>query len=141
MAESERVAILRQAYRCWVDCSGADRNVWLAFAADEPVLHSLQTEKAEHPLAIANIYRGREEIGAYFDAMEQDWEPLSYDPQTFIEQDDEVAVFLIASVRAKATGKTARSWVSHWWTFEGNRFVKVVEVFDGTKALMAMTPD
>ena len=80
-------------------------------------------------------------IGAYFDAMEQDWEPLSYDPQTFIEQDDEVAVFLIASVRAKATGKTARSWVSHWWTFEGNRFVKVVEVFDGTKALMAMTPD
>lgn len=26
-------------------------------------------------------------------------------------------------------------------TFEGNRFAKLVEVFDGTKALVAMTPD
>ncbi|MBO0906344.1 nuclear transport factor 2 family protein [Jiella sonneratiae] len=141
MADSERVAILRHAYRCWVDCSGADRNVWLDFAADDPVLHSLQTEKAQHPLAIADIYRGREEIGAYFDAMERDWEPLSYDPQTFIEQGDEVAVFSIVKVRAKATNKVAHTWLGHWWTFDGNRFAKLVEVFDGTRALMAMTPD
>ncbi|NDW04026.1 nuclear transport factor 2 family protein [Jiella pacifica] len=141
MADSERVAILRHAYRCWVECSGADRNVWLDFAADNPVLHSLQTEKAEHPLVIADVYRGREEIGAYFDAMERDWEPLFYEPQTFIEQRDEVAVFSIVKVRAKATGKTAHTWLGHWWTFDGNRFAKLVEVFDGTKALMAITRD
>ncbi|WAP70925.1 nuclear transport factor 2-like protein [Jiella pelagia] len=47
-------------------------------------------------MAIADVHRGREEIGAYFDAMERDWEPLSYKPQTFIEQGDEVAVFSIA---------------------------------------------
>ncbi|MBO0904268.1 nuclear transport factor 2 family protein [Jiella sonneratiae] len=141
MADSERVAILRHAYRCWVECSGADRNVWLDFAADDVVLHSLQTEKGEHPLAIADVYRGREELGAYFDALERDWEILAFDPQTLIEQGDEVAAFLIVKVRAKATGKIARTWLGHWWTFEGNRFLKLVEVFDGTKALMAMTPD
>lgn len=52
-----------------------------------------------------------------------------------------IALVFIASLRDKATGKTAPTWVSHWWTFDGNRLVKVVEAFDGTKALMAMTPD
>ena len=74
----------------------------MGFAADNPVLHSLQTEKAADPVSIADIYRGRDQISAYFDAMERDWEPISYEPQTFIEQGDEVAVFLIAEVRAMA---------------------------------------
>lgn len=141
MADSERVAILRHAYRCWEGCCGADRNVWLDLANDDAVFHSLVSEKAAHPLALANVYRGREEIGAYFDAMEKDWELLSFDPQTFIEQGDEIAVFAIVKVRAKATGKIAHTWISHWWSFEGNRFAKAVEVFDGTQAMMAMTPD
>ena len=61
--------------------------------------------------------------------MERDREPLFNEPQTSIEQGGKVAVFLIVKARGKATGKTAHTWVSHWWSF------------DGLKAVIAMTPD
>lgn len=44
------------------------------------------------------------------------------------------------ATKVKVRQRSLSTQARHRWTFEGNRFREVVEVFDGSKTLMAMTP-
>lgn len=62
-----------------------------------------------------------------------------YRPRTFVADDDSIAMFGSCAYRHKQTGNTSECLIACLWEFEGDRAVRLTEVFDTAKAAAAAT--
>ena len=128
---------LKAAYTLWHESKGSRSDAWLDLLSDKVRFRSMGG--ASPSLAFADERRSKLEVVAYFTGFNKDWSMLHWTPETFVSEDDRIAVFGSCAWRHRATGKVAEVATSHLWTFEDGKVVEVIEVFDSARAVSAAT--
>ncbi|WP_201831326.1 nuclear transport factor 2 family protein [Microvirga zambiensis] len=137
-AQTEHVAILKDAYAQWVDARGNDCGCWMNIIADDVSLGSLAEGSPEVPFTTRRTTKSG--VQAYLDDLMRDWEMISHSMNDFIAQDDRVAVIGRAIWRNKGTGKIADTRKVDIWRFQDGKVVDFEEYYDTARLIAAATP-
>lgn len=129
---------LQQAYRRWSKSNGSDTQCWLDILANYVVFHSMGD--GNPVLAFARTRHSKQEMADYFTKLATDWTMVYWSPETFVHENDKVAIFGVCSWRKKATGKIAECRVAHLAKFHEGRIIEFTEIFDSARALAAAKP-
>ena len=129
---------LKKAYAAWHEKKGDCLDVWRKLMAKNFKLASI-SEKTPG-LAFAADRNSREESLKYLAGIFDEWEMLYYKPDTFVSEDDHVAVFGKCAYRYKKTGKEAHVRIACLWRFKGDKLVEMTEIFDTALAARATRP-
>ncbi|MDP1632482.1 MAG: nuclear transport factor 2 family protein [Caulobacter sp.] len=115
MTRTERI---KAAYAEWAASKGADPGVWMALMG--PGFEFRTTLASVAGGGFKACYR-RDEIGDYFAALDRTFAMEAMAPTVFIEQGDTVAGLIDAEWTNRATGRSFRSEVATFWTFDGDQ--------------------
>ena len=90
-------------------------------------------------LATSGRRTGRQEVGAFFGAVNDTFEIQRFEPSEFIAQGDRVVVLGSETARVRSTGTTLElDWV-HVFTVRDGRVVAFQEHFDTAAVVAAMS--
>jgi ketosteroid isomerase-like protein len=135
--EEEHVAKLKRTYRLWAESKGSSFKPWLDLLSERLSFRSLAGGSPG-----AEFTRGgdsRADVMRYFDELSQDWEMVRFEVETFIAQEDRVAVLGNCAWRNRHTNKVADSPKADFFRFESGRIVEFMEFYDNAKLFAAAT--
>lgn len=98
---------LQNAYDLWSSSKGMDSSCWFDIVAENVIFHSMGN--GNPALSFARDRHSKQEMADYFVKLANDWTMVFWSPETYISEDDHVAVFGVCSWRNKQTGKIAAS--------------------------------
>jgi ketosteroid isomerase-like protein len=79
--------------------------------------------------------RGHDEVRAYLESLQEDWESFRHQPEQFMEVGDKVVVLLHTYARGRGSGVKVDVPVTHVLTFENGRCSEFVSYYDRAEAL------
>ncbi len=130
---------LRYAYKMWNETKGKSQELWLSLLSENVEFHGMGN--GQPALSFAEDRKSRQEMVDYFSMLLNDWDMIDWNVDSVVQEKNLVAVFGRTSWTNKATGKLLETRVAHLWEFEGDQAVKVTEIFDSARAMLAATPD
>jgi ketosteroid isomerase-like protein len=71
------------------------------------------------------VYRGHDEIGRYFDQLNEIWERQILEPQDFIEAGEAVVVPVRITTIGKGSGVETTADAAHLWTLAEGKVVRL----------------
>jgi len=134
--EARNTAILAEAYRRWSESRGASADHWISIC--DPNIRFGSIAEPLKNVAYMRDYRSRDELGAYFAGITQDWEMLDYRVDHFVAQGDRVVMLGHCSWRAKESGKVVSTPKCDSWRFADGKAVEFYEYFDTAQVMLAM---
>jgi hypothetical protein len=135
MPDADRnVELIRQLYERYTMGDGAD--CILDHLADEVVWRSVGPPDR---LPFARSRHGRDEVRAYFRALNHDWEMISYRINELIGQRDRVVALADVCFCHRATGKLVATAKADVFRLREGRIVDFCEFFDTWAAVEAAT--
>ena len=81
-------------------------------------------------IPVAGERHGREQVGQFFSALDQNQEAKEFEPQEFVAQGDKVVVLGHYVWRIKANGREYGSDWAHVFTLRDGKVVKFQEYYD-----------
>lgn len=133
--EAANVRILKDAYHQWHTTRGGSVEHWLGIIDDDIQFGSLA--EGEKPLAFATSYTKRDQLGAYFTGLINDWTMVHYTMNEFVAQGDTVVVRGSCEWTNKRTSKTAATPKIDFWRFSNGKAVEYYEYYDTAKVYQA----
>ena len=125
----ENVETLRRFGSAWRD---GDRSSFIG------QLHS-DVEFATDPRwPDGGVYRGREEVGNFFDAYAEAFAPESGETTDWVEAGDQVVVRVVDRVSGRESGVAAENRFSAVYSFEAGLITRIQYFFDHREALEAV---
>jgi ketosteroid isomerase-like protein len=115
----ENIETLRDLY------DAVSRGDWDAAFQDARPDFELKTPD-QNP--IAGTYRGRDEIGGFFDELWAAFEEVTVQPEQFLDLDDQILVDLLMQLRPSDSGASVEMRIVHLWTMHDGKPVRC-EVF------------
>ena len=88
----------------------------------------------------AGAFHGKAAVMDFFQKLNGAVEFLDYQPQTFIADEDKVAVSGVSTVRVRATGATYDDIWVHIFTMKNGKTVRFEQFHNTAAALMAFMP-
>jgi len=88
----------------------------------------------------AGAFHGKAGVMDFFDKLAGNVEFLDYQPQSFIADDDKVAVSVVSTVRVRATGATYDDIWVHIFTMKNGKTVRFEQFHNTAAAIAAFTP-
>lgn len=134
MPAAENLALLQRAYAEWDRSRGANTKVWFELAHDDFRIRSMPGEA--EPLRFAEP-SGAPALAEYLEALIEDWEMVFLRPETYVADDEHVAMFGTTSWTYRATGNTVTTPIAHLWRFRSGKVVSMRELFDSAAVLGA----
>jgi ketosteroid isomerase-like protein len=135
--EARNVAMLKEAYRRWSESRGADVDAWMSICADGIAFGTIAQGEQAVPYMAA--YSRRDQLRAYFDGLQRDWEMVDFVPEHFVAQGDRVVMLGHCSWRAKASGQVVSSPKADSFRMQDGKIVEYFEYFDTAQLRDAMT--
>lgn len=135
MSENPNLTRLKAAYQAWHDSKGASQDVWLDLLHDNVALHTMGEEAAG--LSFCEDCRCKQDVVAYMSGLLETWTMIHFTPETYVCQDDDIAMFGRCAWQSKATGRDVEVSVAHLWTFQDGKVAKLREIFDSARAAAA----
>jgi len=129
---------LREMYRLWALSKGASTRPWLDLLGDTIRFRSIGAALPEVTFSQDGVSRA--DVERYFRELGRDWEMLRYDVESFVSEDDRVAVLASCAWRNRATGKVAETLKADFFRFEDGQIVEFTELFDTAGAVAAARP-
>ena len=83
------------------------------------------------------VFRGREEVGRFFEGIGEHWESLQVELEGQISDGDRVVTLVRAHGRLRATGEEFEYTAAHVWTLGGDTPVRFDEYVNAPAALPA----
>ena len=139
MSAAENLERLKALYQAWHDTKGGSVDMWLDLMADDVDVRNIGEEG--EGLGFAKDRRSKAEAREYFEAILEFGTMVHWTPETFVADDDHIAMFGQCAWRNKATGKIAEGRTAHLCRFRDGLIVEFTEVFDTARAVAAATPD
>jgi uncharacterized protein len=133
MSSQTNKQLVMQAYQLFKD---NDIQGMLALYADEIEWQGVESEL----IPFAGVYRGREQVSRFFSELAQAQDVMMFEPQTFIAEDDKVAVTGQSSWRVKSTGQTYDNPWAHVFTIRDGKVVSFQQYNDTAAAEAAYRP-
>jgi uncharacterized protein len=133
MSSQTNKQLVMQAYQLFKD---NDIKGMLALYADDIEWHGVESEL----IPFSGVYRGREQVGRFFSELAQAQDVMMFEPQTFIAEDDKVAVTGRSSWRVKSTGQKYDNPWAHVFTVRDGKVVSFVQYNDTAAAEAAYRP-
>jgi uncharacterized protein len=90
-------------------------------------------------LRFAKTYQGCDGVRAFFRALTEDWELISYKVNEFIAQGDRVVALTDACLCHKETGKIVATSIADVFRLRDGKIVEFCEFFDSAAAVEAAT--
>jgi uncharacterized protein len=137
MAARENLQRLKAGYAAWHDRKGASLDVWREMMDERFSLLSMN--EGTPGLGFAVDRHSRDDALAYLGAIFQEWEMVHYTPETFVADDDNIAMFGTCAYRNKATGKVAECRIANLWQFRNGKAVAMTDIWDTAIAAAAAT--
>jgi ketosteroid isomerase-like protein len=137
MARQENLDRIKAGYVAWHERKGDALDVWRPLMAENFTLVSM--DESTPGLSFAVDRHSREEALAYLKGIFDHWEMIHYTPETFVADDDNVAMFGKCSYRNKKTGKAVECRIANRWKFEDGKAVAMTDVWDTALAAAAAT--
>ena len=128
---------LKDAYKAWHDTKGGSAQTWLDLMHDHVTYHTM-FEKAAG-LNFAKDGTTKEDVVAYLSGIFDEWNMIHWTAEDFVTEGNQVAVFGYCAFRNKATQNIAQVRVGHLWTFEDDKIMDFIEIFDSARAAAAAT--
>lgn len=86
-------------------------------------------------LPTAGTRRGRQQVAAFFGAVDQVYEIQRFEPKTFLADGDRVVVLGDDTARIKATGKIITPAWAHAFTLRDGRIISFTEYIDTSEVV------
>jgi uncharacterized protein len=132
MPDTERnLDIIRGVYERY---TAGDLDSIIESVADDVVWRSVGPPER---LRFAKVYQGRDGVRAFFQALTEDWELISYKVNEFIAQGDRVVALTDACLCHKGTGKIIATSIADVFRLRDGRIVDFCEFFDSAAAVEA----
>ena len=139
MPNSKNLQNLKAAYAQWGKSKTTGNIKPLQdLMADDFKIGSVDEKSPGMTFAVDRNSKG--EAVKYLNAIFDQWEMLHFTPETFVEQDDRIAMFGKCKYRHKKTGKEVECAISNLWEFKDGKAVSLIDLFDSAKAAAAATP-
>jgi uncharacterized protein len=123
MREQENTRLVQQAYQSIK--AGDIRSLVNSLAED------VEWELPEMKnVLFAGRWRGREQVGRFFNEVAEAQETLEFEPKKFVAQEDKVVVLGRFSMRIKSTGRDVGSDWAHVWTVKDGKVTHFYEYVD-----------
>jgi uncharacterized protein len=135
MARQDNLERLKAGYIAWNERKGDALDVWLELMDERFTLVSM--DEATPGLAFAVDRYSRDEALAYLGGIFDEWEMVHYTPETFVADDDNIAMFGKCAYRNRKTGRTAECRIANLWKFENGKAVALTDVWDTALAAAA----
>jgi ketosteroid isomerase-like protein len=90
-------------------------------------------------VTFAGTWRGREQVGRFFNTVAQAQDVIEFAPEDFIAQGDRVVVLGRFSSRVKSTGRVSASAWAHVWTVQDAKVTRFREYVDTAAVSRAHT--
>lgn len=140
MPDSQNLLNLKAAYTKWNDNKTREKvDAWRGLLADTCQIGSV--DETRPGMSFATPRKSKQQALDYLTAIFKEWKMVYFRPQIFVEQGDHVAMFGECSWTHKGTKKTVVCRISNLWTFNGDKAVSMIDLFDSAKAAAAATPD
>lgn len=136
---ADNLARLKAAYAAWSEQGPNALPVWRDLLARDFIIRSVGGNTAA-PVEFAVEKGVRDDALAYLWGIFDQWDIVSYRPETFVCEADRIAVVSACAFRNKQTKKIAEFRIANFWRFRDGKAVEMVEVFDTAAALKAGTP-
>ncbi|WP_315831547.1 nuclear transport factor 2 family protein [Bradyrhizobium prioriisuperbiae] len=133
--EAANVKILEEAYHQWQETRGDSVDHWLGIVDDDIQFGSLA--EGEAPMAFATSYTRRDQLGAYFTGLLNDWSMVHYTTKEFVAQGDTVVMRGSCAWTNKRTSKTVETPKIDFWRFRDGKAVEYYEYYDTAKVYAA----
>lgn len=129
---------LRAAYSLWAETKGRQYDFWFDLHSNGFVADSIRDDRAGPEYFRAKTRR--DELEAYFQALQRNWKMLEFRVEEFIAQGDSIVVRAFSRWENRRTGKQFATKKLDYWRFEGNKVVAYLDTFDTAAMLDAMDP-
>jgi ketosteroid isomerase-like protein len=126
---------LKAGYAAWNESKGGSLDVWAEVMADTFCFNEIDETTPGLEFAVDRM--SKEEALKNLSAIFDQWDMVHYTPETYVCEDDRIAMFGRCAYRNKATGKVADCRIACLWRFEGEKAVELTEIFDSAVAARA----
>jgi uncharacterized protein len=131
MNEQENINLVKQSYERFLQ---GDIEGIIKMCADD-----VEWEiPGPSDIPTAGKYKGAEQLGQFFSTLGDSFEPVSFEPQEFIAQNDKVVTLGEYTWRIKSTGRTFSSKWAHVTTIRNGKFSRFLEYADTAAAADAV---
>ena len=114
IASPAALANLKATYAIWNETKGehpSAKEAWLSLFADN--FHITSMDDNAPGLMFAQARNSKQEALDYLMILLSEWSMIDWRPETYVCQDDKIAVFSTCSWKHKGTGKTATVRSAH----------------------------
>jgi ketosteroid isomerase-like protein len=133
MIEQDNIALLRGAYRCWIDSNGNDIGCWTRLMADRVFFGSLGAGEAG--IEYTRHRSDKAGVARYLEDMRATLDIVSMNMGEFIAEGSRVVALGIVEYRNRATGKTFTTPKADVWRIENDRIVEFFGFYDTHKMI------
>lgn len=131
MNEQQNVAIVKRGYEAF---GRGDVNGVLELCAED--VEWVSSGPSEMPTA--GTRRGRQQVGQFFQALDQVFEIQRFEPKQFVAQGDQVVVLGSDTGKVKATGKVLTEEWAHVFTIRNGTIAAFREYIDTAQVVMEL---
>lgn len=136
-AETDNVAVLKDAYQRWHDTQAGSVDHWLSLMTDNVKFRSLaagaQTMEFTRPSS------SKQEVKNYFAGLSADWEMIYYRIDEYIAQADRVVALGSCSFKHKKTGKILETPKADFHKFRDGKICEFFEFYDTAQIIAVAT--
>ena len=126
--DNPNVALLAQAYARWSETKGGCVDEMLDMFADEVEMRTVLSP--EIPDELAKVHLSKSEAEAYFRALTEQWEMISYEVDRFIADEDDIVMVGRCHWRHRGSQLEVDSPKVDIWHFENGKVTRFLEMFD-----------
>jgi len=134
-AESDNLALIREAYQQWHDSRGASVGKWLDLMSHGVRFRSLAGGAAG--LEFSRDCANRDEVARYFAELGNDWDMIHYTVDELIAQGDRVIMLGSCGWKNRRTGIAVQTPKADFLRMKDGKVIEFFEFFDTAKAMVA----
>ena len=136
-AETDNVAVLKDAYQGWHDTKASSVDHWLSLMTDDVKFRSLAA--GAQTMEFTRTSRSKQEVKNYFAGLSADWQMIYYRIDEYIAQADRVVALASCSFKHKKTGKILDTPKVDFHKFRGGKICEFFEFYDTAQAIAVAT--
>ena len=134
-AESDNVAILKDAYQRWHDSKAGSVDHWFTLMTEDINFRSLAAGAVE--LQFTRDASNKDEVKHYFAGLTSQWEMVYYPVDEYIAQGDRVVALGQVCFKNKQTGKMLNTPKADFHRLRDDKICELFEFYDTATALAA----
>ena len=140
MTDSPPLETLKNAYREWHESKGRSTDCWVNIISNESVhIETFDPVSASIAATSGKIKSSKDELLSYLTGITNSWNMVHFTPETFVCENDRIAMFGRCAWTNKATKKTVEVQIAHLWRFKNGKAIEYSELFDSARVVAAAT--